>query len=88
MFKIGEKVVFKPILDGNDWEDIHIKDGDIVTIHSFCNKYKESVNISECLYTKYDIECSIHKRHFRKLDHDFAKNLLARITEEVLILTE
>jgi len=79
-FKIREKVVFKPIKDINHpWNCISIKEGDIVTIHSFCLIHIGSVNISECLEMSNGQPCSFDTRHFRKLDHQFAENVCAQL---------
>ena len=84
MFKIGEKVVFigngrKPKFEG--FRDP--QKNDIVTIHAVCDVNPNCYDISEYLIDNNGIPQSFRYDNFRKLDHSFAENILAKIKEEV-----
>lgn len=82
-FKIGEKVVC--IDDSNPFgykEEIFPKKNEIYTIR--CNKrgikLLEIIN-SKKRYIDGFYECTFNENRFRKLDYEFAENLLAEISE-------
>lgn len=84
MFRIGEKVVFKPIKDDGylEWVSVNpIPEGEIVTVDSFCNIYSNSVNIKEYPVLKDGHLFSVNVRHFRKLDNSQTSEILEMINE-------
>ena len=84
IFKVGEKIVFVPIIDNkNIWTINTPKKHEIVTVAGYCVVHKNSLDIKEYLYDIDGVRQSINARHFQKLDYDFAENLLAEIKEQV-----
>jgi len=87
MFKVGEKVVFvmqpdaKP-KDGTSIEDFNIpKQNDIVEIYSF---YDEThVFLTGFMNKINGRKQAFHIRHLRKLDTDFATDVIAEIIKQV-----
>lgn len=81
-FKIGEKVVFigplrKPLFEGFAFP----KHNEIVTIHSVCEVCIDHYNVSEYFNDKNGNPQCFKSDNFRKLDYEFAENLLAEISE-------
>ena len=85
-FKVGEKVVFvgsdiKPNRNTFRYPMKH----EIVTVHSFCDTYVGNLDISEYLIDSEGYPQSFNPRNFRKLDYDFAENILAEIREKAQV---
>jgi len=82
-FKKGEKVVFIGDKYGKDKMMLFPKINEIVTVNGF-SKYSEgNLYISEYLTAKDGINQSFTPCCFRKLDYEFAENLLKEISESV-----
>ena len=81
-FKIGEKVVF---IGGSKSVNYHLKNNpelhEIVTIYSFCRAYQGNIDLVEYPIAKNGVLQSFKPSDFRKLDYQFAENLLAELTQ-------
>ncbi len=85
-FKIGEKVVFiggEVIMK----ETLQPKINEIVEIIGFSKIRKGNLYIKGYTKNLEDYNQSFRPSNFRKLDYEFAENLLAEITEAMKIET-
>lgn len=82
-FKIGEKVVFVGDLHKLSDTIILPKINEIVTIDGFSMVNKGSLYIKEYMLNTEGITQSITSDSFRKIDYEFAENLLKEISKSV-----
>jgi len=80
MFKRGEKVVF---IGGFviDQETIQPKKNEIVIVDGFSSVHLGNLYIKGYRFAKDNAPQSFRIENFRKLDYEFAPNLLAEISE-------
>jgi hypothetical protein len=78
-FKVGEKVVSL-----RDWDEgtNNPKKNEIVTIQAI-EEEDGYLTLAEYLFEDGEEQC-FNPKYFRKLDYEFAENLLAQIKQEVL----
>jgi len=90
MFAIGEKVVcisdLKRNIDDIENGVIYPIKNEIYTIREFFEG--NGIRLNEIINPKLQYkdgfnECAFYLKHFRKLDYDFAENLLSEITRQV-----
>ena len=82
-FKIGEKVVYVGGFINDKGIVIEPKINEIVEVYDFSHNVKGNLYIKGYRISKHLKPQSFQTKNFRKLDYEFAENLLKEISESV-----